>query len=49
MIGRLRTAVKFFTIGVALGILFAPEAGAKMREHLVTKILALMPGGRSEA
>jgi hypothetical protein len=46
MIARLRTAAKFFTIGLALGILFAPDSGVKVRERLIARIRVYLPGDR---
>jgi gas vesicle protein len=34
MLGRARTAMKFFTYGMLLGILFAPRSGAETRRRL---------------
>lgn len=34
MVGRARTAVKFFTYGLLIGILFAPRSGAATRERI---------------
>lgn len=34
MLARMRTAVKFFTWGLLIGILFAPRSGADTRERL---------------
>lgn len=33
MIGRARVAAKYFTLGVLLGVLFAPAAGADTRRR----------------
>lgn len=35
MIARARTAFKFFTIGLLLGIFMAPRSGAESRAELV--------------
>ena len=34
MIGRLRAGAKFFTLGLLLGLFFAPESGQERREKL---------------
>ena len=34
MLRNARTAVKFFTYGVIIGILFAPQSGAETRKKL---------------
>ncbi len=34
MFGRMRTAVKFFTYGVLIGVLFAPQSGAQTRQQI---------------
>lgn len=34
MLRNARTAVKFFTYGVIVGILFAPQSGAETRKKL---------------
>ncbi len=31
---RIRTAVKFFTYGLLVGVLFAPGSGAETRERI---------------
>jgi gas vesicle protein len=36
MIGRARTAVKFFVYGLVGGLLFAPRSGAETRKELMT-------------
>ena len=33
MVGRARTAMKFFVYGLAVGILFAPRSGAETRQE----------------
>ncbi|MCS7255862.1 MAG: YtxH domain-containing protein [Thermomicrobium sp.] len=35
MLARLRTAAKFFTWGLLLGLLFAPASGQELRRRLV--------------
>ncbi|MCX7624392.1 MAG: YtxH domain-containing protein [Thermomicrobium sp.] len=35
MLGRLRTAAKFFTWGLLIGLLFAPASGQELRHRLV--------------
>jgi gas vesicle protein len=34
MLARMRTAIKFFTWGMLVGIFFAPESGAETRQRL---------------
>jgi hypothetical protein len=36
MLGRMRTALKFLTYGVIIGILFAPRSGADTRQRIST-------------
>ena len=36
MIGRARTAMKFFFYGLVVGILFAPRSGDETRARLTT-------------
>lgn len=36
MIGRARTAVKFFVYGLVGGLLFAPRSGAETRKELMS-------------
>ncbi len=33
MVGRARTAMKFFVYGLVVGILFAPRSGAETRQE----------------
>ena len=35
MLGRSRTAVKFFVYGLAIGLLFAPRSGEETRSRLI--------------
>jgi gas vesicle protein len=35
MIGRARTAAKFFVYGLIVGILFAPRSGAETRAQVI--------------
>jgi hypothetical protein len=46
MIGRLRAGAKFFTLGLVLGLLLAPEAGERTRAQLVERVRAALPGLR---
>ena len=34
MLARTRTAMKFFTYGLLIGVLFAPRAGAETRQQI---------------
>lgn len=34
MLSRARTAMKFFTYGLLIGVLFAPASGAETRERV---------------
>ncbi|HEV2065491.1 MAG TPA: YtxH domain-containing protein [Thermomicrobiales bacterium] len=36
MIGRARTAVKFFVYGLVGGLLFAPQSGTETRKQVMT-------------
>jgi gas vesicle protein len=38
MIGSAKTAMKFFTYGLLLGLLFAPRSGAETRAQLLNWI-----------
>jgi hypothetical protein len=42
MFAVIRAAIRAFAIGVAVGVLFAPRAGAETRKMLSAKIAALM-------
>ena len=35
MIKHIRTALKFFVYGLAIGLLFAPRSGAESRKELI--------------
>ena len=39
MLSRARTAAKFFTYGLAAGVLFAPGSGEETRQRLKSWIL----------
>jgi len=36
MIGRTRTAMKFFTYGLLIGLLFAPRSGKETRARILS-------------
>lgn len=38
MLSRMRVALKFFTLGMLAGLLFAPAAGAETRSRLVSSV-----------
>jgi len=42
MFGLLRTAVRFFVIGVGVGVLFAPRPGAQTRQMIREKLDSLV-------
>ena len=46
MIGRLRAGAKFFALGLALGLLFAPRSGQSARQELMDRVKATLPGSR---
>ncbi|MCM8745421.1 YtxH domain-containing protein [Thermomicrobium sp. CFH 73360] len=39
MLGRLRTAAKFFAWGLLLGLLFAPASGQELRRRMVRWVM----------
>lgn len=39
MLGRMRTALKFFTVGLAAGVLFAPRSGEETRDRVRAWVL----------
>ncbi len=49
MLGRLRTAVKFFTWGLLLGLLFAPASGQELRRRLVRWLTDCLHAGIERA
>lgn len=40
MLGRLRTAAKFFTWGLLLGLLLAPASGQELRRRMVRWVMS---------
>lgn len=38
MLGRLRAGAKFFTIGLLLGLVFAPDSGREFRKQLKSRL-----------
>ena len=46
MIGRLRAGAKFFTLGLALGLLFAPESGQEFRGQLKSRVTGMLKGSQ---
>ncbi|MEZ4523082.1 MAG: YtxH domain-containing protein [Thermomicrobiales bacterium] len=47
MTGRFRAAAKFFTVGLVLGIMFAPESGENMRQRIIDYLRSMLPGSNS--
>lgn len=39
MLGRLRTAAKFFTVGLAIGLFFAPRSGEQTRKQVKSAVV----------
>lgn len=48
MIGRLRAGAKFFTLGLVLGLLLAPDSGEGTRAQLIGKVKGAVPGVRHD-
>jgi len=46
MIGRAKTAAKFFTYGLVVGILFAPRSGAETRAAAIDWVNQTIKGIR---
>ncbi len=44
MIGRAKTALKFFVYGLVIGMLFAPRSGEETRARLTTWVEDLFKG-----
>ena len=42
MLGRIRAGAKFFTVGVLVGLMFAPESGESLRQRLVSDVGSLV-------
>ena len=38
MFARMRTAMKFFTIGLTVGLIFAPRTGEELRRQIRNRI-----------
>ena len=53
MIGRARTAAKFFVYGLIVGVLFAPRSGAETRAQLIdwasNAMKNVLSGGEKQA
>lgn len=44
MFNRMRTASKFFAIGLTVGLLFAPHSGEALRRRIKDRIGSAIPG-----
>lgn len=44
MFARMRTASKFFAIGLTVGLLFAPQSGEVLRRQIKDRIGSAVPG-----
>ncbi len=45
MFGRARVAVKYFVLGLVIGLLFAPRRGEETRKDLLAWIGGMIGGG----
>lgn len=48
MLGKSRTAVKFFVYGLVLGLLFAPRSGEESRARLISWVTDTISGAAKD-